>query len=85
VWAITAGLLWVVVPRLAVWAAERWVTDLAATARAVVEATSAGVTGAATGLVVLGVGCWWGGFVWDRAVRSGAVALRPAAVARPHR
>jgi hypothetical protein len=34
---------------------------------------------------VLGVGCWWGGFVWDRAVRSGAVALRPAAVARPHR
>jgi len=85
VWAVGAGLLWVVVPRLAVWAAERWLIDLAATARAVVEATSAGVTSAATGLVVLGVGCWWGGFVWDRAVRSWAVAPRPTAAARPQR
>jgi hypothetical protein len=57
-----------------VWIAEQLADSHVATVRAVVEAASSGVTGVAVGLVVLGVGGWWGGVVWDRFPRSGAFA-----------
>jgi hypothetical protein len=55
-WAVGAGLLWVVLPRVIVWAAERWMPGSAAVVRAVLTGTTGVVTAMATILFLCGVG-----------------------------
>lgn len=55
VWAISAGLMWVVVPPLLVWAATRWAPGADSVVAAALDAATSGLLGVALLLVVGGV------------------------------
>jgi hypothetical protein len=55
VWAVGAGLMWVIIPRGLIWLAEQWAPGNAAVVRAVLHGATGVVTAMATLLVIGGV------------------------------
>lgn len=55
VWAVAAGLSWVVVPPVVVWAARRWAPEADAVAAVALDEALSGLLPMAVGLVALGV------------------------------
>lgn len=74
IWAISAGLAWVIGPRIVVALAGRWARSGDATLAAALTAATSTVTAVATVLVVVGVGSVVGSFAL-RATSLGVAAL----------
>lgn len=80
-WAFGAGVMWVVIPPLTVWAARRWAPGADSVAAAAVDEATAGLLPVALTLVIGGVIAFASSFV----VPDGGWTPAPASEPRQHR
>ena len=76
-WAIGAGLMWVLLPRIAIWAAEQWAPGNAAVVRALLRGATGVVTAMATLLLLGGIAAAVAGFLLQRLASINGEARAP--------